>query len=119
MNERAFDAAKKIIPFAPGKDANPVSETVERSGEAIVTLVQQAANVAKDNCGRALDVAHKLSMQLRATEERIKELEQDVRHYHDRAMRSEQWLARIYMEIEEKFFDPKALERDHREPVRR
>jgi hypothetical protein len=119
MNERALDGAKKIVPFAPTKDGNSESETVDRSGQAIVTLVQQAANVAKDNCERAMDVAHKLSMQLRASEDRVKELENEVRHYHDRAVRSEKWLARIYKEIEEKFFDPKTMERERPEAARR
>jgi hypothetical protein len=55
-----------------------------------------------------MDVAHKLSLQLRAAEEKIKELEADIRHYHDRAQRAEKWLARIYKDIEEKFFDPQS-----------
>jgi hypothetical protein len=119
MSERVFDAAKNIVPFAPVKDVHPMSESMERSGEAIVRLVQQAASAAKDKCDRALDVAHQLSVQLRASHDRIKELEHDVRHYHDRAVRSERWLARIYNEIEEKFFDPKALEPERPQPVRR
>src|SRR4051794_24258923 len=84
MNERAPNGsgAKKIVPFAPAKDATAESETVDRSGEAIVTLVQQAASAAKDNCDRAMDVAHKLSLQLRAPEDRIKEPEGEIRHYH-------------------------------------
>ena len=47
------------------------------------------------------------SLQLRASEEKIKELEADIRHYHDRAQRAEKWLAHIYKDIEEKFFDQK------------
>jgi hypothetical protein len=118
MTERPFDAAKKIVPFAPSRDGSSTDgEAVDKSGHAIITLLQEAANVAKDNCDRAMDVAHKLSIQLRAAEDRVKELENEVRHYQDRADRSEKWLARIYKEIEEKFFDPKVPGRT--EPARR
>ena len=117
MNERTFEGTKKIVPFAPTKDeASPEGEAVERSGQAIVSLLQQAASVAKENCDRAMDVAHKLSMQLRAAEDRIKGLEQDLRRFQERALRSEKWMGRIHKEIEEKFFDPRA---DRGEPARR
>ena len=112
MNERAPEAVKKIIPFAPTKGVRDDSDTMDRSGQAIVTLLQQAADTANSNCDRAMDLAHKLSMQLRATELRVKELEEDVRHFHDRAQRAEKWLARIYKDIEDKFFDPKAARPD-------
>jgi hypothetical protein len=129
MTERSADAAKKIIPFtqtakdnipfAPKpKDGSPFAprpkevrsdgDPVDRSGHAIVALLQQAAETANANCDRAMDLAHKLSMQLRAAEERVRELELEMRHYHDRAQRAEQWLVRIYDDIEQKFFATKA-----------
>jgi hypothetical protein len=44
----------------------------------------------------------------------MRELEPNIRHYQDRAQRSEEraqrvekWLVRIYKEIEEKFFEQK------------
>src|SRR5262245_32119325 len=119
MNERAVNGNKKVVQLATGKEGAPEGEAVDRSGEAIVTLVQQAAGVAKDNCERAMDVAHKLSTQLRAAEDRIRELENDIRHYHERALRSERWLARIYKEIEEKFFETGPAERQQQEAARR
>ena len=68
-------------------------------------MLQQAAAVATDNCQQALDVAHKLSLQLLAAEDQIKRLEAEVRHYQDRAGRAEQWLLRISREIESKFLE--------------
>ena len=112
MSERAPEAVQKIIPFAPTKAARDDADPMDRSGQAIVTLLQQAAETANSNCDRAMDLAHKLSMQLRAAELRIRELEEDMRHYHDRAQRAEQWLGRIYKDIEDKFFDPKAARPD-------
>ena len=126
MNDRPAEAVKKIIPFAqapvPGsKDnipfapkareprAEPRSEgdPVDRSGQAIVALLQEAAESATVNCDRAMDMAHKLSIQLRAAEERVRELELEMRHYQDRAQRAEKWLVRIYNDIEERFFETK------------
>jgi hypothetical protein len=47
---------------------------------------------------------HKLSAQLRAAEDRIRELEAKAHHYEDRADRVERWLHHVSIEIEEKFF---------------
>src|SRR5215469_960610 len=116
MNERAAEAVKKIIPFGQNpkenipfapkpKEMRGDGDAVDRSGQAIVSLLQQAAETANANCDRAMDLAHKLSMQLRAAEERIRELELEMRHYQDRAQRAEQWLVRIYNDIEQKFFE--------------
>jgi chromosome segregation ATPase len=108
MSERASDNVKKVIPFSPNKQLRDEADPMDRSGQAIVSLLQQAADTANSNCDRAMELAHKLSMQLRDAEDRIRELEGDVRHYHDRAQRAEKWLTRIYKEVEAKFFERKA-----------
>jgi hypothetical protein len=129
MTERSAEAVKKIIPFtqtarenipfAPkakdgmpfvpkSKDVRSDGDPVDRSGHAIVALLQQAAETANANCDRAMDLAHKLSMELRSAEERVRQLELEMRHYQDRAQRAEQWLVRIYEDIEQKFFESKA-----------
>jgi hypothetical protein len=53
-------------------------------------------------------------LQLRAAEDRIKELEADLHHFQERAIRAENWLRRISQEIENRFFEQKepALHRD-------
>jgi hypothetical protein len=48
-------------------------------------------------------MAQKLSHQLRAAEDRIAELEAEVELYRDKADRAEQWLHKVYTEIEERF----------------
>src|SRR5262249_23522083 len=48
-----------------------------------------------ENCDRAMKLAHKLSMQLRAAEERISQLEAEVELFRDRAARAEGWLQTI------------------------
>ena len=77
--ERNSDPSKKVIPFSPSKtfrpDVRDQGDPLDRSGQAIVELLQQAAETANSNCDRAMELAHKLSLQLRAAEERIRELE--------------------------------------------
>jgi hypothetical protein len=64
---------------------------------------EHAAQLAEANSQQALDVAQKLSHQLRAAEARIAELESEGQSYQDRAERAEQWLHRVYSEIEDRF----------------
>ena len=52
-----------------------------------------------------MDMAQKLSHQLRAAEERIAELEAEVAAHEERADRAEQWLHKVYTGIEERFLD--------------
>jgi cell fate (sporulation/competence/biofilm development) regulator YmcA (YheA/YmcA/DUF963 family) len=69
----------------------------------ILQLVHKAADVAEGNSKDALEAAQQLSHQLRAAENRIAELEADIEAYRDRAEGAEQWLHRIYSEIEDQF----------------
>ena len=117
MSAYAPDKPATIVPFAPTpkgqSDANVVADD---SGRSIVALLQRAAEMAKEDCARAMDLAHKLSFQLRAAEERVRELEADAGHFRDRAARAEAWLLRIHNEVEQTFFQKK--ERDPRQVPR-
>ena len=99
---------KTVIPFAPGSKGNVRVDgvPVDESGKAIIALLKDAADIARATCTQAINAAQKASSQLRAAEDRIKELESEVRQYHDRAARAEKWLARVHHEIEENFFGP-------------
>jgi uncharacterized protein YigA (DUF484 family) len=57
----------------------------------------------------AVETTDDLSAQLRASEERIRELEAKVRLLEDRADRAERWVYKIWVEIEQKFFGGDAL----------
>jgi|SRR5215470_17747796 len=107
----APDKAGTIVPFAPTPKGS--SDVVaDDSGRTIVALLQKAADMAKEDCARAMDLAHKLSFQLRASEERLREAEAEAAHFRERAARAEQWLLRIHNEVEQTFFQKK--ERDPR-----
>src|SRR5262245_7619186 len=98
----------KDVPYARQPEIHCESDMVERSGQAIVALLRQASDSANANCDRAQEHARTVSIQLRAAEDRINELEVDLRHYQDRAERAESWLVQIYNDIEKRFFDRKA-----------
>ena len=101
------EASEAAIPYAPSRKSvarNDAGDSVEIAGQTIVELLNQAVEAANANTKHALDVAHKLSRQLRVAEERITDLEADLRHYRDRADRAEKWLNFISSEIEQKFF---------------
>ena len=93
-----------IIPFAPV----PVSvrddaDQLDQAGQSILQLLDSAASVAEENSQRTLNMAQKLLYHLHAAEDRIDELEADAATYQQRAERAEQWLHRVYTEIEDRF----------------
>ena len=94
------------VPFAPaGKTAvQDAADPLEAAARSTLDLLHRAADIAEENRQRALEVAQKFSVQLRAAEARIKELESDLRYEQDRADRAEKWLGKISVEIEQQFF---------------
>jgi hypothetical protein len=66
-------------------------------------LVQHVAGLDEPRARAATQDAHRLSQQLRAANGRIGDLEAEVRYHQERVARAEQWLHRIYTEIEGRF----------------
>jgi uncharacterized protein YlxW (UPF0749 family) len=113
MSQRSADTPEQVLKFAPKdkqqqRDAN---DPTDQAGQALVAMLQQAATLSNDNCDRAMMLAHKLSVELRASEDRVKQLQTAVEHYEKRAARAEQWLQRIQKEVEEKLIGPLAATR--------
>jgi predicted nucleic acid-binding Zn-ribbon protein len=79
------------------------ADQLDKAGQTILQMLHRTAGVAEENSRHALETAQKLSHQLRAAEDRIAELEAEVTAYQDRAERAEQWLHRVYTEIEDRF----------------
>src|SRR5690349_21852926 len=98
-----------VVPFAP-KRADQERAEQERSvpaddvGNGIIALLHKAAEAAKEDCARAMNLAHKLSSQLRAAEERSRELETEANHFRERDATAEKWLVLIHDEVEHTFF---------------
>jgi hypothetical protein len=113
MSVYSPDKPAAVVPFAPApKGQSEANIVADDSGRTIIALLQKAADMAKEDCARAMDLAHKLSFQLRAAEERARELEAEANHFRDRAARAEAWLMRIHNEVEQTFFQKR--ERDPR-----
>jgi molecular chaperone GrpE (heat shock protein) len=99
------DSGSEVVPFARAErtSASNDTEQLDKAGQTILQMLQRAAGVAEENSRHALETAQKLSHQLRATENRVAELEAEVAAYQERAERAEQWLHRVYTEIEDRF----------------
>src|SRR5271169_672572 len=97
--------SESVVPFAPAarNGGSNDADQLDTAGQTILRLLHKAAGVAEANSQHALDIAQKLSHQLRAAEDRIAELDAEVRMYQERAVRAEQWLHKIYIEVEERF----------------
>ena len=102
---RVATISELVIPFIPAARSTAPDgiDQVDKAGQTILGLLHKAAGVAEANSQHALDMAQKLSQQLRAAEDRIAELEAEVGMYQDKADRAEQWLHRVYTEIEDRF----------------
>ena len=94
----------EVIPFArSAQGARDDNTQLDRAGQTILQLLNKAADVAEQNSRHAIDTAQRLSRQLRAAEDRIAELEAEVEAHRQQADRAEQWLHKIYTEIERRF----------------
>jgi chromosome segregation ATPase len=101
--DQSSTAQSEALTFTPKR--NPHT-TVDEGGQAIVSMLRAAAAASQENVDRAMDMAHKLAVQLRAAEERIAQLESEGERLESRAARAEQWLETIKQEIEEKLIAP-------------
>src|SRR5215813_12061263 len=107
MSENSAETLEQVVKFAPKGRARSTHTPVEDAGEAIVATIQRAAELANENCDRAVRLAHKLSMELRAAEDRINQLESEAQLFRERAARAEGWLQTIQKDIEEKLIAPR------------
>jgi hypothetical protein len=108
MSVQTPEKSDSVVAFAPNnKKGHPdAAMLADDAGHRIIALVQEAADVAKEGCERAMDLAHKLSSQLQAAEKRARELEAEVIHFRDRAERAEDWLENIHSQVQKTFFSP-------------
>ena len=99
------DSESEVVPFARAEraSASDGADQLDEAGQTILQMLHRAAGVAEENSRHALETAQKLSHQLRAAENRVAELEAEVSAYQERAERAEQWLHRVYTEIEDRF----------------
>ena len=65
-----------MVVFAPKEAPIDATMVADDAGQHIVALVQKASDIAKAECQRAMDLAQRISSQLREAEERARELRQ-------------------------------------------
>ena len=102
---RSDDSESEVVPFVRTERTSPSdgADQLDKAGQTILQMLHRAAGVAEENSRHALETAQKLSHQIRASENRVAELEAEVTAYQQRAERAEQWLHRVYTEIEDRF----------------
>jgi hypothetical protein len=107
MRVQTGERPASVIAFAPKKGASDATMVADDAGQGIVALVQKAGDLAKADCERAMNLAHRLSSELRAAEERAREFEAEANYFRDRAAHAEEWLVRIHTEVQQTFFQNK------------
>jgi hypothetical protein len=95
----------QVRPDASGSVSNG-QDTLDKTGQEILGLLQRAAGMAEKNSQHALGIAHKLSLELRAAEDHIKKLESEIQYYKERSSRAEDWLRQIASQIQAQFQSP-------------
>jgi hypothetical protein len=111
MDQRSTDIPEQILQYAPKRKLRIEDDTMDRSGHAIVALLQRAADLSNDEWDRARTQADALSQQLQAAEDRINQLETEVEDFQDRAVRAEMWLQSVKKEIEKTLTAPTSATR--------
>ena len=115
MRVQKGETSASVVAFAPKKGPPDATMVADDAGEHIVALVQQASDMAKADCQRAMDLAQRVSSQLRAAEERARAFEEEANYFRDRAARAEEWLVHIESELQQTFFQNKSQQQH---PVR-
>jgi sulfite reductase alpha subunit-like flavoprotein len=75
-------------------------DTLDRAGHNVLARLQRAARGAERNTQQALSMAHHATTQLQGAEDKIRNLDAEIRTYKERA---EEWLRLILQEIEKMF----------------
>jgi uncharacterized protein YlxW (UPF0749 family) len=101
--EKRQTMSPEIVQFSRSPAGQGDSSQLDAAGQSILQLLHKAADFAEQNSRHAVDTAQRLSQQLRASEQRIAELEAEVQAYQQRADRAEQWLHKVHAEIESRF----------------
>jgi hypothetical protein len=58
MSAQTSERPASVVAFAPKKERGDATMVADDTGRGIVALLQKAADMAKQDCDRAMDVAH-------------------------------------------------------------
>ena len=100
-----YSQSKSTISRGKDSAASKDAGQLDSAGQAILTLLHRAAGAVEANSRQALETAQRLSSQLHAAQDRIAELEAELRLNRERADRAEEWLSKISAEIEDRLIN--------------
>ena len=89
------------IPLSSTDKGN--TDQLDAAGHSILRLIGKAVGITEEYTQDVVKAAEKVAHELHAARDRIAELEEELLAHRDRADRAEQWLDKIYKEIDEKF----------------
>jgi len=90
-----------MIPLSSTEKGN--TDKLDAAGHSILQLIGKAAGITEEYTQDVVKAAEKVAHELRAALDHIAELENELAASRDRAERAEQWLDKIYKEIDERF----------------
>jgi hypothetical protein len=71
MSQSAFETSERVLKFDPKAKGRSDVTPLDDAGQAIVAQIRTAADLANQDCDRAMSLTHKLSMELRRKIERV------------------------------------------------
>jgi hypothetical protein len=90
-----------LIPLSSTDTGN--TDKLDAAGHSILQLIGKAAGITEGYTQDVVKAAEKVAHELRAARNCITQLEDELAASNDRADRAEQWLDKIYKEIDEQF----------------
>ena len=79
-----------------------------RLGHSTFQLVQDAAELVRRNEAYYEDLTTRAAQQLQGALERIEILEAQVKHFEERALQAEAWLARVHEAVQDRLVNRRA-----------
>ena len=103
------DEAKAALQLDSSAETGNAESKLHFTGQNIIRLLQQAADLAGGNSRYAVEIAQRMSDQLWPVQKRIEELEVRVAEleaegqlYREKAEKAELWLGKISSELQER-----------------
>jgi uncharacterized protein YlxW (UPF0749 family) len=103
------DESDTALPQESALESSKAETELDLTGRNVLSLLQQASDLAGGNTLYAVEIAQKLSEQLWSAQKnvaelqaRVTELEAEVQLYRDKSERAELWLSKISSEIQQR-----------------
>jgi predicted nucleic acid-binding Zn-ribbon protein len=113
MSMNTVENLENVLSLHREQTGRSTPSDVEKAATNIVSLLQQAADVAKRNEDRAKAQAHHYYQRLQTAEAEIKALEGELQRAEQRAVDAEQWIQRIFHSVKETLLEPLMARSEH------